>query len=578
MAFLCFKPFPYAPYTADMRCVRLCYIGSNRDVGGFKMESTFGREKSHVRHLIAFFLVFVFVYGRGSAQAECPADVLLALARANAACSETERNQACYGNGEIASGVETFAAQGDTVGIEELATVQLNSAEVFSVMTMKIQANLLESQPGRNLTLLAFGDVTLENRVPLLPTVTVEATGSLNVRMAPDIESDIIETLPLRATLIANGRAEAGGWLRVLLPGSDRLGWVSLDVVRVTGDINTLYGVTPETPYLRPYQVFSVTTGRDDARCAGTPESGLLLQAPTEAEAVVTVNDVRLRLRGTLFLQADETMTFNLLDGQMVVESGYAPAGSRVRVVDGAAMAAEPFDPVDLAGLPVNNLTYRVQIPSPATESAIADFIAAALAAPTATPDPVILSRQQCRRTTLRAVTVWAGPGTFYEVLRDLARDTRVDPVFSTETSAGEVWWQLRTGGWLRASNIESTEACGVVPGVEVVQPPRTNRLSMETCEFFNGPLRAGQQVRIEFVDGGWPMYEEALAAPRIDPGRITISRDRIRVSSERPVEVAEDRWYRTFYGYWTAQPGTYRIESQRLSYILNCDVTVPVG
>ena len=44
---------------------------------------------------------------------QCPANVLLAMARAGSACNGLEHDQACYGNGLIQAGENTFSAPGD---------------------------------------------------------------------------------------------------------------------------------------------------------------------------------------------------------------------------------------------------------------------------------------------------------------------------------------------------------------------------------------------------------------------------------------------------------------------------------
>jgi hypothetical protein len=95
-----------------------------------------------------------------------------------------------------------------------------------------------------------------------------------------------------------------------------------------------------------------------------------------------------------------------------------------------------------------------------------------------------------------------------------------------------------------------------------------------------NGPLRAGQQVRIEFVPPAFDGYREAVAATRIDPGRIKVNERYFYVYADDPVlrSGTDNRYFRIFYTHWTAQPGTYRITGDRLTYELICNLTVPVG
>ena len=39
-----------------------------------------------------------------------------------------------------------------------------------------------------------------------------------------------------------------------------------------------------------------------------------------------------------------------------------------------------------------------------------------------------------------------------------------------------------------------------------------------------------------------------------------------------------DERYLRIFRANWTAEPGTYRVRGERLSYIAICYLTVPVG
>jgi hypothetical protein len=106
--------------------------------------------------------------------------------------------------------------------------------------------------------------------------------------------------------------------------------------------------------------------------------------------------------------------------------------------------------------------------------------------------------------------------------------------------------------------------------------------LSLETCETTNGPLRARQQVRIEFTPPAFDNRGEARDAPRIDPGRISIGARMYRAEVTDMVQLGtvgvDDRYLRTFYITWTAVPGTHRIVGDRLSYEPICTLVVPVS
>ena len=105
--------------------------------------------------------------------ADCPGIVKNALDATNAACSTTGRNQACYGNvnliAEAAENAPTFnfTQPGDLVeiaGVKNFVLSPLDTANsTWGVALIKIQANLPETLPGQNVTLILFGDVEITN-------------------------------------------------------------------------------------------------------------------------------------------------------------------------------------------------------------------------------------------------------------------------------------------------------------------------------------------------------------------------------------------------------------------------------
>jgi hypothetical protein len=377
------------------------------------------------------------------------------------------------------------------------------------------------------------------------------------------------------------------------LPDDALPGWVSRDVVTIDGDATTLNVVDGDTPYLRPFQSMQIETAINDAPCDGAPQSGVLLQSPgTDTPVSLTVNNADVSLAGTGFVQAQSgtQMTLYMLDGSARVQASgteqAVPSGGKITVPMSTGLLAvdapsepEPFTADVIAALPVNNLSYRVRLPDPISDDELQQRLIALNTQPTPatsrSDDPV----QRCIRTARGDVTLYAGPGTSYEIIREIEGGTRLFPVLRLTASNGVTWWQLSNSHWLRADRATEEGNCQRIPRTEIAQPPSYNVLTMETCDTSNGPLRAGQYVVIEFTAGSWRNQALARRATLDDRGRITIdNRDNLYVRAGRPFEVAEDRWYRVFSGYWDATPGTHRIESQHLSYILTCDVTVPLG
>jgi LysM repeat protein len=119
----------------------------------------------------------------------CDQLVSEAMNTAGGACAELGRNQACYGHRLVQATYN--AAPGtsptmnkvgditDLLSLSSLTTAPLDEqAQTWGVAVIKAQANLPDSLPGQNVTLLLFGGAKLEGTTPGLQAVTL--TTSLN--------------------------------------------------------------------------------------------------------------------------------------------------------------------------------------------------------------------------------------------------------------------------------------------------------------------------------------------------------------------------------------------------------------
>lgn len=129
-----------------------------------------------IRKQMLFLFCLLIVPGLALVQgADCPQIVEAALDAANEFCTDTGRNQACYGHialtadlrGDVADII--FEQPGDMVDVVSLNTLRLNPMDVetgeWGVALMKLQANLPNTLPGQNVTFLMFGDVEIRNAV-----------------------------------------------------------------------------------------------------------------------------------------------------------------------------------------------------------------------------------------------------------------------------------------------------------------------------------------------------------------------------------------------------------------------------
>jgi hypothetical protein len=78
-------------------------------------------------------------------------------------------------------------------------------------------------------------------------------------------------------------------------------------------------------------------------------------------------------------------------------------------------------------------------------------------------------------------VTLYAGPGDFYEAINTLLAGVAVDPVLATLDPDGRMWWQLLNSNWLLAYDVGEVCICPDVPVTQTITAPHRNTLSLES-------------------------------------------------------------------------------------------------
>lgn len=279
---------------------------------------------------------------------ECASIVQEALDYTDQTCSATARNQACYGNLTIEAVPQAdattfkFDAPGDIVDVSMIQTLKLSEMIVpqeWGVALLNIQADLPDTVPGQNVTVLLFGNTTIESAET--PTLPLSLTEPVDMYSTPDVSSRVVSQLDSSETLRVSGRDVSGDWLRVQLDDS-AVGWILTDDVTVEGDVNTLLVVDATTlagASYGPMQAFYFTSGVGASACAEAPQDGLVIQTP-EGAAMITflINDVSIELGSTAAIHAEPSgsMTFDLLEGGGRLsangQSVTVPAGARVTI------------------------------------------------------------------------------------------------------------------------------------------------------------------------------------------------------------------------------------------------------
>ena len=295
----------------------------------------------------------------------CPEIVRLALTTTEQLCGGLGGNQACYGHVLVDARPRpeaedfVFEQAGDIADLLDLHTLRLSAMDVetglWGMALMNLQAYMRYSQP-EEVTFLLVGDVEVENAVEPAAAIPVTVTGQdyVNVRLGPTTRAGVLGTLAPGDTVLAEGRLEDGSWLRVRLPETGRVGWLSAAVVSSTEDIESLAVLEAWSPYYGPMQAFYLRSGVDESLCPQAAPSGLLIQTPEGvAEVSLLVNEVNIQLRATAMLQARPggEMTVTVLEGWVEVEAGgqrqTAFGGTRISVPLSADLS-----PTGASGLP----------------------------------------------------------------------------------------------------------------------------------------------------------------------------------------------------------------------------------
>ena len=103
----------------------------------------------------------------------CQALIQKAIQASDSFCDRIDSNSACYGNNTINADLEPgttqkFSERGDIVDVEKVrrisaSPIKLDSNE-WGIAFLRVIANLPRSQPGQTVTMIVFGNTTLDNK------------------------------------------------------------------------------------------------------------------------------------------------------------------------------------------------------------------------------------------------------------------------------------------------------------------------------------------------------------------------------------------------------------------------------
>ena len=339
----------------------------------------------------------------GTAQESVGSSIVqTALELASQNCDDLSRNQTCYGHVLLSATPRsdtiplTFNNQGDIEDLAKIQSLRLNGMDLeagtWGVALMQLRASLPASQ-AENVTVIAFGDVELENAVqpPTEANIQVNTNQALNIRQFPSTQAGVIGTLTPDQVATAVEQSSDSAWLRVLLPDSEETGWVSADLVTSSDNLNDLNITLQNTTYYRePMQAFYFSSGADDSDFSELPRNGLLIQTPEGVgEVQLLINEINIQLGSTVFFQAQpgNMMTVSTLEGHAdirafgIEQTAYPGTQVTIPLADnltpsGPPSPPQPYDKSQMDTLPTPLLTRSIVAAEPMSYVAIQERLA----------------------------------------------------------------------------------------------------------------------------------------------------------------------------------------------------------
>ena len=319
----------------------------------------------------------------------CKALVTSSLTQVAKSCASVGRNRVCYGSQSINAlpqpGVTTFNFDQPVqiVSAETVQSLQLSALDVeqqkWGVALLQLQANLPDTTSNQGVTVLMFGDVKLENAVPI-PATTVDLIVANNIplRAAPSRGGAIIAIMKINDRMKATGRLANESWLLVQQYDGSKLGWIPGNMVKITGTaaLSDLAVLDPKTPIYAPMQAFSLETGTETSTCTFAPRNGALIQSPrTPTRTLLVIDGVQIGLSSTIFVhaQASGNLVVDTLAGITTIavngkmQTGYTGTQVDVPLDDTLKPSGSPGSPKavdggDLPFLPLGNLPIPVSV------------------------------------------------------------------------------------------------------------------------------------------------------------------------------------------------------------------------
>lgn len=582
-----------------------------------------------LRLIVLMIWGIVFCVGLVTAQEalSCPAIVETALQALDTLCQGAARNQACYGHRMLVAEAQPdvtdfqFDTPGDITAVSAIRTLHLQPLDeveaTWGVALMKLQANLPDTLPGQNVTVLLFGDVTLQsaeaedNAVPMQAFYFASGMGGRACDEVP--ESGILIQTPgeggpveltindvsveLGSTAFLQSNAENGMSL-FLLEGQARV---------------TAFEVAQTVP-----AGVKITIPVDaDMHAAGPPSA---MEAFT-ADEVSHLGGIVYALPENVPLVPDFTYTEMGVSGCESGELAAAKPGKWVKLVQAVYTAATLEEAQALLGQAYPIYMGDTQLPTyfaPVTQvedTFVVEVYAwwqvssGAYSLRTTnetgehtcdfavTPEPDQNPAGICTITAGGAVNLRSGPGTVYARVATLAAGQSVQPVGQAIGVDGQTWWQLADSQWVRSDVVSPTGACDTLPVITAIpptpeppptSPPGSSNLPHSIifhpwgCDLGSpgsgntGAVAAGQITFYHGV-GGYDSCEEAFAAVGDSYATWSGAGTGVSIRPQRDCTTPDQgtAYGAVTTGYVTLSPGTYTYDTDWIHGARTCTFRV---
>jgi uncharacterized protein YgiM (DUF1202 family) len=350
--------------------------------------------------ILCLFLSIAIVAAQVS---ECSEMIQIALEAAEEQCEDAGRNQVCYGYTALIAEAQpdatdfTFEKVGDIADVAAIQRLQLAGLDVengiWGVVLMRVQANIPDTLPGQNVTVMLFGNTEIRNaaasvaqQIPPEQQRSITANQSINVRELPSTNGRVLGSSASGTAITATGRTADNSWIRVRF--GEQTGWIRADLLSAD-DVSALLVVEPEEPQFGPMQAFYFTAGVGQTQCNEVPDDGMLIQTPAGVGSIdLMVNEVEVNMGSTVYFTINDEgdMEISTIEGGARVtsegETQIIPAGTQAEipldenfVADGEPSEIESYEDDEwIDNLPIEALEREIEIEQPLSQEELELF------------------------------------------------------------------------------------------------------------------------------------------------------------------------------------------------------------